>query len=106
MNKNEWIIIILLITIASMSFIIRDLNIAVNSSKTAPTNDYVYITSNCNSYYLLSDSEVFAEKTDLGWYVVIDNINGRKIIECLDDDIATAEEWKDSILMSFDRRFK
>ena len=100
MNKNEWIIIILLCTIASMGFIIWDL------TKTAPTNDYVYITSNCNSYYLLSDSEVFAEKTDLGWYVVIDNINGRKIIECLDDDIATAEEWKDSILMSFDRRFK
>ena len=100
MKINEWIIIILLCTIASMGFIIRDL------AKTAPTNDYVYITSNCNSYYLLRDSEVFAEKTDLGWYVVIDNINGRKIIECLDDDIATAEEWKDSILMSFDRRIK
>jgi len=106
MNKNEWIIIILIITIASMGFIIRDLNIAINSIKTAPTNDYVYITSNCNSYYLLSDSEVFAEKTDLGWYVVIDNINGRKIIECLDDDISTAGVWKDAILDSFDRRIK
>ena len=106
MKTNELIIIILLIVIASMAFIIRDLNISVNSSKTAPTNDYVYITSNCNSYYLLSDSEVFAEKTDLGWYVVIDNINGRKIIECLDDDISTADIWKDSILDSFDRRIK
>ena len=106
MKTYEWIIIILLIVIVSMAFIIADLNIAVNLNKTVPTNDYVYITSNCNSYYLLSDSEVFAEKTDLGWYVVIDNINGRKIIDCLDDDTATAEEWKDSILMSFDRRFK
>lgn len=95
MKAVEWFNVVLICLVISMGLIIRDLQPVVE-------NPYVVFTNGVNTYRILKDSEILCEKIDVGWYFIFDSSNGRKIVECLDNDIATADEWKESILMGFD----
>lgn len=104
MNKQDWIIVILVITIASMGLVIRDMSVVEHKSDYVRINNAheVYIVSTDSTYHSVYVSDEFGEC----YYIYIENGYGRTVIECVDTmiegNVTTAKEWRDAILMTLD----
>ena len=104
MSKQDWIIVVLIITIASMGLVIRDMSTVEHKSDYVRINNNyeVYIISTDSTYHSVYVSDEFGEC----YYIYIEDGYSRTVIECIDyimdGDLVTAKDWRDSILMTLD----
>lgn len=104
MSNKGWVIVILLITVASMGLIIRDM------AQITPKSDYVRINNNLDVYIVSTSSTYHSVyvNDEFGdcYYIYIEDGYSRTIIECvdcvIDGNLVTAKDWRDAILTTLD----
>ena len=76
-----------------------------------PKSDYVRITNNLDAYVVSTSSTYhsvyISDEFGECYYIYIESIYGRTVIECVDTmiegNLVTAKDWRDSILMTLDK---